>query len=121
MIIADTSIWVQHFRLGLPEFEKVLFDGRICMHPVVLGELAVGNLTNRTRVLSALKSLPRTKTATQEECLDFIENHALYGLGVGWNGVQLIVAARVSGNTLWSVDKRLSKAAVQLGIAFHEP
>ncbi len=121
MIIADTSIWVQHFRRGLPNFKKILFDGRICMHPVVLGELAVSNLASRARVLAALKILPRTKIATQEECLDFIENHSLYGHGVGWNDVQLIVAARISGNRLWSLDHRLSKAAVGLGVAFQEP
>ena len=120
MIIADTSIWVQHFRRGVPSFAKTLFDGLVCMHPVVLGELATGNLVSRRQTLSALNSLPRTKLATQEECLDFIEIHTLYGRGIGWNDIQLLVAARISGNLLWSLDNRLSMAALELGVAFQE-
>jgi predicted nucleic acid-binding protein len=72
VIIADTSVWVQHFRVGMPEFAAALGDGLICMHPVVLGELATGNLANRTRTLASLRSLPRTKVGTPDECLAFI-------------------------------------------------
>jgi hypothetical protein len=90
------------------------------MHPVVLGELATGNLGNRMQTLAALNCLPRTKLATQEECLDFIEIHTLYGRGIGWNDIQLLVAARISGNLLWSLDNRLSMAAAELGVTFQE-
>ncbi len=120
MIIADTSVWVQHFRRGVPSLAKTLTDGLICMHPVVLGELATGNLGNRMQTLAALNRLPRTKLATQEECLDFIAIHTLYGRGIGWNDIQLLVAARISGNLLWSLDNRLSMAAAELGVTFQE-
>ena len=117
MILADTSVWVQHFRRGLPEFATALNNDRISIHPVVLGELACGNLSKRTLTLAALRNLPRTKRGTTEECLDFIEIHALSGRGIGWNDVQLLVAARLSGNPLWSLDSRLAAAAEELGVA----
>ncbi len=120
MIIADTSIWVQHFRLGLAALAKELEQGFISMPAVVLGELAVGNLARRRQTLSALCSLPRTTMGTATECLHFLETHRLYGRGIVWNDVQLLVAARLSGNSLWTLDERLSAAATDLGVAHRE-
>lgn len=117
MILADTSVWIEHFRRGMQDFATALTNERISIHPVVLGELASGNLSRRTHTLAALRNLPRTKTGTTEECLDFIETHKLHGRGIGWNDVQLLVAARLSGNPLWSLDSRLATAAAELGVA----
>ena len=117
MILADTSVWVQHFRRRFPEFAIALQDGQIAMHPVVLGELATGNLANRAQTLAALRTLPGCDVGTTEECLDFIEAHKLYGRGIGWNDVQLLVGARLAGHPLWSLDTRLAHAAKELGVA----
>ena len=67
MILVDTSVWLQFFRRGLPEFSAVLEKGGVLIHPIVLGELAMGNLTNRKQTLAALGNLPRSKTATAED------------------------------------------------------
>ncbi len=120
MILADTSIWVQHFRRGVPEFAAVLKDGLILIHPIVIGELATGNLAKRKQTLAALRSLPRATVCTAEECLDFIEAHALYGRGIGWNDLQLLAAARLSNSPLWSLDARLAAAAIELGVGYVE-
>lgn len=117
MILADTSLWVEHFRRGLPSFAAALRDGRISIHPVVLGELASGNLANRLQTLTLLKNLPRTKALSAEECLAFIESHGLYGKGIGWNDLQLLAAAHVSGHRLWFLDQRLQVAAYGMGVA----
>ena len=117
MILADTSLWVQHFRRGLPDFAAALSEGKISMHPVVLGELATGNLARRQQTLAALRHLPRVIAGTTEECLEFIETQSLYGRGLGWNDVQLLVAARLSSHRLWSLESRLAAAAIRLDIA----
>lgn len=117
MILADTSLWVQHFRRGLPDFAVTLGQRLISIHAVVLGELATGNLSKRQQTLADLRRLPRATAGTTEECLDFIEIHSLYGRGLGWNDVQLLVAARLSGHSLWSLDSRLATAARELGVA----
>jgi len=119
MILADTSVWVKFFRRGMPEFALALEEGLILIHPVVLGELAVGNLSPRAQTLSALNNLPHAKVATAEECLGFLEMHKLHGRGIGWNDLQLLVAAHLSQVPLWSLDTRLNAAAVQLGIEYH--
>jgi hypothetical protein len=90
------------------------------MHPAILGELATGNLRDRGRTLAMLGSLPYAKTGTTDECLAAIESYGLYGKGVGWIDVQLLVAARLSHVTLWSFDEPLIKAAQQLKIAYSE-
>jgi len=91
---------------------------RISIHPVVLGELATGNLTQRTQTLGWLRTLPGVRAGTPDECLAFIEAHALHGCGIGWNDVQLLAAARLSGHALWSLDTRLATAAIRLGVAY---
>ena len=121
MILADTSVWIQHFRRGLPTFASALEQGFISMHPVVLGELASGNLGKRSHTLALLHSLPFASVATTEECLAFLEEHALYEKGIGWNDLQLLGAARLSGIPLCSLDARLTAAAVELGVGYTAP
>jgi predicted nucleic acid-binding protein len=118
VILADTSIWVQHFRRGLPDFAAGLGQHQVSIHPVVLGELACGNLAQRAATLIDLRRLPRVTAGTVDESLDFIEAQALYGRGLGWNDVQLLVAARLSGHLLWSLDARLAAAALRVGVAY---
>jgi predicted nucleic acid-binding protein len=84
VILADTSVWVEHLRRGVPAFAAALENGHISIHTVVLGELACGNLMKRSQTLAALRSLPRAKAGRTEECLDFIEVHRLHGRGIGW-------------------------------------
>lgn len=62
--------------------------------------------------------MPRALVGTSEESLAFIERHSLYGRGIGWNDVQLLVAARLSGQPLWSLDSRLAAAAIMLSVAY---
>jgi len=90
------------------------------MHSAILGELATGNLHNRTVTLLMLRSLPRAKSGTTDECLTLIETHKLYGRGINWVDVQLLAAARLSHARLWSLDRELMAAAKQLDVAYSE-
>jgi predicted nucleic acid-binding protein len=44
MVLADTSVWIRHFRQGEPTLADRLSEGLVLMHPFVSGELACGNL-----------------------------------------------------------------------------
>jgi len=90
------------------------------MHPAVLGELATGNLRDRANTLAMLRSLPHATAGTMHECLAAIEAHRLFGRGIGWTEVQLLVAARLSHAMLWSLDEPLVKAAEHLNVAYRE-
>jgi predicted nucleic acid-binding protein len=40
IVLADTSVWIDHFRSNNSRLGSLLSDGRILTHPFVLGELA---------------------------------------------------------------------------------
>lgn len=118
MILVDTSVWVDHLRVGDTALIRLLNQEKILAHPFVIGELALGNLKNRTTILALLQELPQTPIAADEEMFQFIEQHALFGLGIGYIDAHLLAATKLApGTTLWTRDKRLQAAASRLGLA----
>ena len=118
MILVDTSVWVDHLRKGNRPLTVLLDRGAVLVHPFVIGELALGNVRQRALVLSALSDLPPANVATDAEVLHFIDQHALYGRGVGYVDAHLLAAIRLTADaTLWTNDKRLHAVAVQLSMA----
>ena len=115
MILVDTSIWIDHLRSGSPELTTLLQDGVVCTHDFVIGELACGNLRNRTEVLGLLQSLPRLAAATADEVMFFIEQKQLMGRGVGYVDAHLLAAAVMHGARLWTKDRRLKTIAEEKG------
>jgi predicted nucleic acid-binding protein len=119
VILADTSVWVEHLRAGDAALSRHLDDGEVLIHPFVIGELALGNLLQRNTVLGALSDLPRTQVATDAEALHFIDAHNLHGRGIGYVDVHLLAASRLTaGAKLWTHDRRLHGVAQALGVAF---
>lgn len=119
MVLADTSIWVNHFRRGDPALAALLGEGAILVHPFVIGELACGRLHPRRDILEHLTGLPRTIVASDDEALAFIEAHSLMGSGLGYVDVHLLAAARLSDVRLWTSDAALRRSAERLGLGFH--
>ncbi|MBI3560246.1 MAG: type II toxin-antitoxin system VapC family toxin [Gammaproteobacteria bacterium] len=121
MILVDTSVWLDHLRVGDAELAALLNGSLVLMHPFVLGELACGNLRNRVEVLALLKDLPRAAVATDEEMLFFIERHALMGRGIGYIDAHLLAAATLGDVVrLWTRDKRLRTVADTLALAYEK-
>jgi len=118
MVLVDTSVWVDHFRRGLPELAKQLGAGTVVCHPFVLGELACGNLKNRREILELLQTLCTCPVASHEEVLRFIESNRLMGLGLGYIDVHLLASARLAGLPLWTLDRPLQAAAARLNAAW---
>lgn len=122
MILVDTSVWVDHLHGGDQGLAEALDGGQVLMHPMVLGELACGTLRNRATVLDLLSNLPLAPRATDAEALALIERRALMGRGLGYIDVHLLASVAVAGTArLWTRDKRLAAAAVELALAFVEP
>ena len=120
MILVDSSVWIDHLRNGEPALVALLNTGQVLTHPFVVGELACGNLKNRTAVLSLLQDLPAAPVASDEEVLFFIERHDLMGRGIGYVDAHLLSAASLTGTTrqLWTRDKRLAAVAEAMGLAY---
>ena len=117
MVLVDTSVWIDHFRQGVPLLDDLLTSGRVVTHPFVIGELACGHLRNRAKVLTLLGSLPFAIMATHEEAMHTVEAHSLQGTGIGWVDVHLLASALLSRTPIWTRETPLRRAAEKLGIA----
>ena len=120
MMLVDTSVWIDHLRLGDAELAAALEAGQVRVHPFVIGELACGNLHARAEVLSLLQALPPTPVATDREVLFFMDQQALMGRDIGYIDVHLLASARLGGVLLWTRDKKLHAIAAGLGLAYTE-
>ena len=119
MILADTSIWVDHLRAGDDSLVELLKGGRILGHPWVVAEIALGSLRDRHAVLSLLDGLPQAPVATIDELRHLIERRGLFGRGVGLVDIGLLAACLlVPGCRLWTRDKRLAAVADEMTVSF---
>ncbi len=116
MVLVDTSVWVSHLRDGNAQLANLLNDGKVLCHPLIVGELACGNLQEREIILSFLQLLPMSIAAEHDEVLLFIENNRLMGKGMGYVDVHLITSAVLTGVSFWTLDKKLAHAAESLRI-----
>jgi predicted nucleic acid-binding protein len=117
VILADTSVWVDHFRRGNARLAELLESGEIASHIDIVGELACGNLANRQHTLALLLRLPRIRASAPEETIEFIDRNRLPGRGLGWVDAGLLVACRLSGARLWTLNRRLDECARRLALA----
>lgn len=119
MILVDSSVWVDHLRLGDPGLADLLEADRVLMHPFVLGELACGNLRDRAETLGLLGQLPAIDVASDAEVRYFIDQRELAGRGIGYIDAHLLAAtALATGARLWTRDRRLEELARGLGLAW---
>ena len=117
MILADTSVWIDHLRSDSKELRKQLDQGQIGIHPFIIAELALGSLRDRAQTLALMDLLPKAGVARTSELRLMIEARRLYNLGIGLTDAHLIASVFIDAPTLlWTRDKRLRKVAEDLGI-----
>ena len=117
MILADTSVWIDHLRNRNRDLENFLTQGQILMHPFVVAELSLGSLRNRQSTLRDLESLLQTKVAGLDEVRHMIEAHALYSKGIGLTDAHLIASCLITpGTQLWTLDVAMKKVAASFAM-----
>ena len=121
MVLVDTSVWVDHFRVTSGSLASLLEMDEVAMHPFVLGELACGNLANRKEIIALLHALPPVNKVEDDELLLFLERHAIMGRGVGLIDVHLLASCHLDGCRLWTKDKQLRTIATEMEIEFSQP
>lgn len=117
MILADTSVWVDHLRKGNKRLAGFLNKGVVLCHPFIIGELTCGNLKNRSKILGMLASLPSISVAEHDEVLDFISRHKFQGQGIGWIDAHLLASTYLARCRIWTLDKFLLRVAKSLKVA----
>lgn len=116
MILADTSVWIDHFRRRSPQLAALLERDEVLCHPFIVGELACGSLKARPLTLRLLHALQTVPMAGHEEVLALVERHRLMGIGIGWLDAHLLGSTLLAGTKLWTRDDRLAHAASTLGV-----
>ena len=115
MVLVDTSVWVNHLRVGDTSLSALLQQAQVCTHPFVLGELALGNLQQTEAAFEALQGLPRLSAALDDEVLGLIARQGLAGRGIGYVDAHLITSVLLTpGCRLWTQDQRLQQVAKEL-------
>jgi predicted nucleic acid-binding protein len=117
MILADTSVWVDHFRKRDAALYQQLQRNAISIHPFVVAELVLGNLPDRQKTIASLDRLPMVKVAQMSEVRRMIEAHSLFQRDIGLVDAHLIASTFITPYTvLWSRDKSLRDVAETLGL-----
>jgi predicted nucleic acid-binding protein len=116
-VLADTSIWIDHFRRRDTKLAEFLERGDVVMHPFVVGELLLGHVPRIAEMIDDLGRLPKTIVAGSDEVLEFISRRKLPGSGIGYVDAHLLAAAALTPEALlWTRDKRLLAAARLLAL-----
>lgn len=119
MILVDTSVWVDYLREGDERLASLLIQGQVCIHSMIIGELACGLLRNRVDLLSYWQNLPSVIESSHSEALFLLESHKLMGKGIGYVDLHLLTGSLLTGNAqLWTRDKRLKVVAQSLLVAY---
>ena len=119
MILADTSIWIDHFRGGLSGLQSRLDQGEIMIHPFVIGELLLSGVNRRPVAVAELRQLPLSPMPRAEETEALIMGESLDGRGVGYVDTVLLTAVRLHpGARLWTQDRKLHAVAAGMSVAF---
>jgi predicted nucleic acid-binding protein len=116
MVLVDTSVWIDHLRRRDARLVTLLEAADVLVHPFVIGELALGTLRARARVLEMFARMPAASAATHAEVLMFVERRRLAGRGIGYVDAHLLASAALVGARLWTRDERLAKVARELAV-----
>ncbi|MGA3132358.1 MAG: type II toxin-antitoxin system VapC family toxin [Terracidiphilus sp.] len=117
MILADTTIWIDHLRRNNAQMQALLDSGQVLMHPFIAGELALGSLRNRTGTLATLDALLEVRIAQLSEVRQMIETRQLYAKGIGLIDAHLIASCLITpGTKLWTRDNALQGVTQAVGI-----
>ena len=120
LVLADTSVWVAHFRKPNPVLQTLLSADQVLCHPMVLIEIACGTPpAPRERTLSDLRQLRSATVANTDETLALIEQEQLQDSGCG--AIDLLLLGSVlltSDSVLWTLDKDLRALAARFEISF---
>lgn len=117
MILADTSVWINHLDKTNEVMSRLLLGNKIVLHPFVIGEIALGNLRNRDKIIGNLLKFNSLPIADEQDVLELIAIHGLFGAGIGYVDCHLLASAALTNSKVWTVDKRLATAAMKLHLA----
>jgi hypothetical protein len=124
VVSVDAGIWLAFLRneASAEPLRGLLEDERVSVHPFVLMELRLEvRGPQRARILGDLERLVACAVDPPEAVSAFIEERDLAASRIDVVGAHLLVSAVGHGDQLWTAERELHAAAVQLKVAFPRP
>ena len=124
MVLVDTSVWIRYFRNELKEaavLRYLLQQDQVCAHPLVYGELLIGDKGGRKPMLAAYNRMRRLEMVPHEYVVEFVNLRHLNGRGIGWVDIQILASAMVGRVPVWSADLPFAAIARELGFGYDPP
>jgi predicted nucleic acid-binding protein len=116
-VLVDTSAWISHFRDPDAVIMKAILDDSLWTSDLIIAELALGSIPNRTQFLSDLSGFFKAPVSEPTILHAFIDKQKLAATGIGYVDAQLLLSANSCGAFLWTHDKRLRAQAERLDCA----
>ena len=119
-MLADTSVWVAHFRKPEPTLQTLLSADQVLCHPMILLEIACGTPpAPRERTLRHLRQLRFATVANTDETLALIEREQIQDSGCGAIDLLLLASVLLTPDAvLWTLDKNLRALVARFCILF---
>lgn len=121
MVLVDTSVWIRFLGNRAPyaaEIDRLLSLDEVTGHPLVYGELLIGDRGGRKALLAAYERMKQASIIPHADVVAFVRNRDLHDRGVGWIDVHLLASAIVSQLQLWTADPRFDTLADEFGVAY---
>lgn len=121
MVLVDTSVWIRFLANRAPfasELDRLLSLDEVSGHELVYGELLVGDMGGRRKLLEAYEKMHQASSVSHHEVVAFVRDRKLNGRGVGWIDIHLLASAVVDRLSLWTADPRFDRLARELGVAY---
>ncbi len=119
-LIADSSVWIDHFKRANPVFQSKLEELDIYTHSAVILELGLGQIKNRKEVLGYFDFLPKAIEASMDEVMAMVNQYKLHGMGLGAIDAQILASAKLSQLAIFTRDQAMIRAAKLLKIDLFE-
>ncbi len=118
-VLVDTSVWIDHIAGRATPLIDLLKAKRVSLHPLIIGEIAMGSLQNRKFFIDELQNLPKVHVASNAEVMAMVEWHKLFSKGIGFIDAHLLAGVKMTDNaTLLTNDNRLREQAEYLNVAY---
>jgi predicted nucleic acid-binding protein len=117
-VLVDTSVWIRFLSNRPPyaaELERLLGDNEASGHPLVYGELLIGDKGGRRKLLADYERMGQAPVVPHVEVVEFVRERKLHGRGIGWIDAHLLASALVGRLGLWTADPALATLAQELG------
>lgn len=96
MMLVDSAIWIDHFDGRNTSLQPLLEQDGVLTHPLVITEIALGNLPQRDSTLQILQNLPHIEEASHAEALALLHSQRLDGSGIGCVDLHLLCARQAA-------------------------